>query len=284
MTSAAAPPGDDLTPTERAAPHLRSLVRYSWVVLLLAAIAAVIAVLMSEHQTKRYDATAAVLLTSSEPVNVLLQSTGLPSGDPERDLNTDVALVKVAPVAAEVKRTLHLDWPTTKLLAEVRAALSGSSNMVAITARDSSPKRAAAIANAFARSYVSFRRQAAQDAYAEAARLARLRLANLTPQQRKAKLGTSLRLQLRQLETAGYLQTGGAQLVAGAELPTEAATPRPKFEAAVAGTVGLLFGALLAIGLGALERRREPREDEAAVGETAPAGAGAAARAGRLAR
>jgi uncharacterized protein involved in exopolysaccharide biosynthesis len=272
MTNAAAPRDSaDLTPTERASPHLRSLVRYSWLVLLLAVIAAATAVVLTGRETKRYDATAAVLLTNSEPVNVLLRSAGPPSGDPERDLNTDVALVKVGPVAADVKRRLHLHWTNVRLLSEVTAQLSGTSNLLEITVRDPSPKRAAALANAFASSYLSFRRQGAQDAYAQAARLARLRLAAQTPQQRKFN-GAALRQQLQLLETAGSLQTGAAQIVAGAEVPTSPASPRPKLTGAVAGIAGLLIGSLFAILLGAARKpeRKHAFEDEEA-GEAADA-------------
>jgi uncharacterized protein involved in exopolysaccharide biosynthesis len=278
MTSAVAlKDSDDLSPTERAAPHVRSLVRYWWVVVFLALAAAVIAALMSERQTKRYDATSSVVISSSEPVNVLLRSTGLPSNDPERDLNTDVAMVKIPAVAAAAKRQLHLRWTDARLLSEVTAALSGVSNVIAITVQDISPRRAARIANAVAHNYVRIRREGAQAVYAQAASLARQRLASLTPQQKQAKLGAPLRAQLRQLETAGYLQTGGAQVIADAEVPTVPATPRPKFAAVVAGTVGLLLGALLAIGLGAMEQRREPAEEYEDDLEYAPAGAGRAA-------
>ncbi|HEX4525869.1 MAG TPA: hypothetical protein VH108_03930 [Gaiellaceae bacterium] len=260
--AAASKDSDELTPTERASPHLRSLVRYSWLVLLLAVIAAASAVVLSGRETKRYDSTAAVLLTNSEPVNVLLRSTGLPSGDPERDLNTDVALVKVSPVAADVKRILHLHWTNAQLLSEVTAGLSGTSNVLTITVRDISPKRAAAIANAFASSYLSFRRQGAQDAYTQAARLATLRLAALTPQQKKSALGASLRQQLQLLETTGSLQTGASQIVGRAEVPTSPASPRPKLKGAVAGIAGLLIGSLLAIFLGAVRKPKRERAFE----------------------
>ena len=271
MSNAAAPrDSDELTPTERASPHLRSLVRYSWLVVLLAVIAAASAVVLSKRETKRYDSTATVLLTNSEPVNVLLRSTGLPSGDPERDLNTDVALVKTSPVAADVKRILHLHWTNARLLSEVTARLSGTSNVLTITVRDISPKRAAAIADAFATSYLNFRRQGAQDVYAQAARLATLRLAALTPQQQKSALGASLRQQLQLLETAGSLQTGASQIVGSADVPTSPASPRPKLKGAVAGIAGLLIGSLFAIALGAVRKpKREQVFDDEESGEAA---------------
>jgi hypothetical protein len=60
----------------------------------------------------------------------------------------------------------------------------------------------------------------------------------------------ALRQQLQQLQIAGALQTGAAQVVDVATLPTSAAIPRPKFAAAVAAIIGLLVGALVAIAIG----------------------------------
>jgi tyrosine-protein kinase len=256
MTTPSAAPGgrDELTPAERASPHLRSLLRYSWLVLLVVVVAVAAAVEVSTSQPKKYDATASVLLTNSEPVNVLLKSTGLPSADPERDLNTDVSLVKVDAIAQQVRRQLKLPWTTTRLLKEVAPSLVGTSNVVAITVRDLVPARAAAIANAFAARYVIFRRQSAQSTYHAAAALALKQISELTPAQLKSPTGVALQQQYQQLQVAGDLQTGTSQLVDRAELPTTPATPRPKFDGAVAGIVGLMIGALLAIALGAIRK------------------------------
>ena len=246
----------DPSPTERVSPHLRSLLRYSWLVVLVTAVAGVGAYELSKRQTKLYDATAAVLLTNAEPINVLTQSNGLPSGDPERDLNTDVSLVTLDANAQKVKQALGLHWTITRLLGEVHASLSGTSNVVAITARDAVPARAVKIADAFAEQYVAFRQQNAQSAYADAATLARRQLASLSPGAKKSALGVALRTQMHTLETTGALQTGASRVVGLAQLPSRPAAPKPKFDAAVAGLAALLVSALLAMGLGVLRRPR----------------------------
>jgi tyrosine-protein kinase len=244
----------DPSPTERVSPHLRSLLRYSWLVVLIMVASAAVAYELSKQQTKLYDATAAVLLTNAEPINVLTQSNGLPSGDPERDLNTDVSLVTLDANAQKVKQRLRLDWTRAKLLSEVRASLSGTSNVVAITARDAVPARAVKIADAFAEQYVLFRQQNAQAAYADAAKLANQQLQSLSPEAKRSSVGVALRTQLRTLETTGALQTGASRVVGVAQLPSRPAAPRPKFDAAVAGIAALLVGALLVMGLGVLTR------------------------------
>jgi succinoglycan biosynthesis transport protein ExoP len=247
---------EQIVPAERASEHLLAIRRRWWLVVAGAVIAGALAFTVSSHEQKRYDASAKVLLSNTEPVNLLLHSTAAPSLDPERDLNTDVALVKLDSVALRVRAQLKLPLTATQLLDEVRVAPQGASNLVAITARDLSPRRAAAIANAFAVRYIHVRQNQAQTAYRQAAQLAQRQVASLSMAQQQGAQGATLRQQLHQLQAAGALQTGGAQLVDPASVPTSAASPRPKFAAGVGVFGGLLLGALAAIAAGATDRRR----------------------------
>ena len=247
---------EQIVPAERASVHLLAIRRRWWLVVAGAVIAGALAFAVSSHEQKRYDANAKVLLSNAEPVNLLLHSTAAPSLDPVRDLQTDFALVKLDSVALLVRAQLKLPLTATQLLREVRVAPLGMSNLVVITARDLSPGRAAAIANAFAVRYIHVRRSQAQAGYREAAELAQRQLASLSPAQQQGAQGATLRQQLHQLQAAGALQTGGAQLVDPASVPTSAASPRPKFAAAVGAFTGLLLGALAAIAAGATDRRR----------------------------
>jgi uncharacterized protein involved in exopolysaccharide biosynthesis len=248
--------GEELLPAERASAHLEAVAKRWWLVVCAALTLAVLAYALSWVQQARYDATAKVLVTNAEPVNLLQHATGAQSLDPERDLNTSVELVKLDSVAAQVKRRLRLSLTPTEILREVRAAPVGTTNVIAITARDWVPKRAAKIANAFAAEYVATRRQRAQGLYARAADGARRQLAVLGPGQRHGALARALLTQLHEFETTGSTQTGGAQVVDAASTPTTPATPRPKFAAAVGGFVGLLLGLLAALIAGASDRRR----------------------------
>jgi tyrosine-protein kinase len=244
----------DIVPAERATIYLQAIARRWWVVAGIAVVTAVLTFVMTSSKTKMYAASAKVLLTSAEPVNLLTHSTPAPSPDPERDLNTEIELVKLDSVARRVRAELKIPGTTTtaQILAGVSVTPEGTSNLVAIEDRDRSPEVAAAIANAFARQYVIVRRQVAQEAYATAAEQARAQLARLKPTTPEA---TALRDQLRQLQTAGRLQTGSAQVVDPAAASTKPVSPRPKFAAIVGAFGGLLIGALTAIGFGLLDRR-----------------------------
>jgi uncharacterized protein involved in exopolysaccharide biosynthesis len=247
------PPMDiypEIVPARRAASNLRTIGRFWWAILVCVLLATAVGYGLSARQPHRYDATAKVLLTNSEPVNVLERRTPGPSLDPERDLNTNVDLVKLTTVASAVRAQLHLPLRLTDLLREVQAAPEGTSNVIAITARDKVPARAKAIANAFAQRYIVVRRQQAQHAYKQAAKLAQAQAAALAPAD--STRAAELRARAHQFEVAGSLQTGSAQLIDPATLPLTPATPRPKMAAAIAGFVGLLVGIGFALALGAI--------------------------------
>ena len=250
----------EVVPAERASVHLAALRRRWWLVVLTALIALAAGLFVASRQQKRYDATATVLLTNSEPINLLLHSAPGSSADPERDLNTQVGLVKLGSNARAVRTGLGLRMPLDELLREVRATADGNSNLLSITVRDPLPARSAAVANAFARAYVAFRRQAAQGAYKSAAAQAVAQLRSLSPVQRRGAQGMALRRQLRQLQVTGALQTGGARFVDAASAPTVAATPRPKVTGVAALLLGALVGVIGAILLGGAAVRERPEE------------------------
>jgi uncharacterized protein involved in exopolysaccharide biosynthesis len=129
----------EVIPAQRAVSNLRTIGRFWWVIAICVLLASATGYEISARQAKRYDATAKVLLTNSEPVNVLERRTVGSSLDPERDLNTNVDLVKLATVARSVRAQLKLPLNVTELLKEVRAAPEGTSNVISITARDPSP-------------------------------------------------------------------------------------------------------------------------------------------------
>jgi uncharacterized protein involved in exopolysaccharide biosynthesis len=241
---------DYVVPAERARSYLAALRRLWWLVLVTTVMAASAGFLVSSNQQKRYDAAAKVLVGSpgADPVNVLQHSTIPNPQDPERDVNTNTALVKTDSIARHVRAQLNLPLSSSQVLRDVSASPVGTSNIIAIKVRDTRPARAVAIANAFAREYVQLRRVEAQEPYRTAAAQAQLQLARLGPGD-KSKV-VALHQQLQQLQIAGALQTGAAQVVDTAVVPTSAATPKPKFAAAVAAFIGFLVGALVAIAIG----------------------------------
>ena len=220
------------------------------------------ALAVSLSSEERYDATAKLLLRENEPIDALL--SGRDAGgaaDPERETNTKVALIKLETIAERVSGKLRLRRSAPDLLGQVSTEVEGTSDIVAITVRDPSPRRAADIANGFAQEYVAFRRESARSSLDEAADLARSRLASLSGDERTSAEGRQLEARLRELEIASSLQTGGAEIVRRAATPTNAAVPKPL----LTGVLGLLLGLALAVGIAVvrelLDRRLRHEED-----------------------
>jgi polysaccharide biosynthesis transport protein len=260
------PPAPELTPAQRLGDHLRALKRRWFIVLFAVAFASGSAYYLTDRATDKYDAAARVLLERSGPINTLVDPGAAPfSSDPERDVNTGVALITLDSVARRVAVAVPFAADTATLLAQVRTDVEGNSDIVRVVVRDVSPARAAIIANEFARQYVAFRRRSAKARFQQAARLARTQLRSLTPQERASAQGRALRENLRELEIASVLQTGGARVVDQAEPPTVAATPRPFLAAAIAGVLGLVLGILFALWREFADRRLRTMEDVEAV-------------------
>jgi polysaccharide biosynthesis transport protein len=247
--------GDSLIPLEQAADTTGALRRYWFVVLLCVAVAVGAAVAVSLTSPKRYDSTAKLWLANAEPADVVQQATSARSLDPERDLNTWVELVKTNDVAQPVLRKLKLAMSAPSLLSEVSASAEGNSNVIAIRARDRSPVRAAAIANAFADQYVAFRRDLARSLYGSAARSAEARLATLPPAVRSKPIGRELGQRADALAVASNLQTGGVRLIDRATASLHPATPRTRFTVAIAALIGLVLGGVFALALDRPRRR-----------------------------
>jgi tyrosine-protein kinase len=248
------------TPAERLREYLK-VVRRRWVVLVaMVGLTMAAALVLSLTQTKQYDATAKLLFRSQEPINALLGQSSSPD-DPERQTNTEIGLIKLETVGDAARRALGTSMSTSKLLDSITTEAEGNSDLVKVTARDPSPRRAAAIANAVASAYVKFRRESARASLDEAANLARNQLNSLSPEDQASSQGRALQARLRELEITSSLQTGGVQVVRRAAVPSSPAAPRPLFSSVLGGFAGLVLALILIVGLEFADRRVRDEED-----------------------
>jgi succinoglycan biosynthesis transport protein ExoP len=238
-------------------------VRERWrLVALMVVLTTGIALGVSLSSEKQYEATAQLLLRRDEPINSLLNPTSAgQSSDPERDLNTEVALIKVAPTARAAQRALGLRRSANALLDQVQTETSSTSDIVRVTARDHDPVLAARIANAFAEAYVQFRVESARARYRQAADLAQRQLLSLSPVARDSAEGRELSSRQRELQIASALQTGGAELVRAASVPASPSRPRPKLSGAVGLFLGLILGVGAALSLSLFDRRFKDEQE-----------------------
>ena len=236
--------------------YLRA-VRQRWrLVALFVAVCAGTALGVSLSSEKQYDATVQLLLRGQESVDALFDPSGSAAArDPERALNTEVQLIKIGPSAELVRRELNLDRTPEDLLEQVEVTTSATSDIVELRVRDPDPIMAARIANALADAYVQFRIESARERYREAADLAQRQLLALSPADRRTPEGLELQARRRDLHIAAGLQTGGAQVIRRANVPDDAARPRPKLAAGVGIVLGLLLGVGVALALNLIDRR-----------------------------
>jgi succinoglycan biosynthesis transport protein ExoP len=221
------------------------------VILLCAVLTPAAAFAFSASQQKQYSASASLLFRDPGFDQKIFGTTALPpSTDPAREAATNVRLVSLEGVA---KRTAHklrrLDGPEVQN--KVAASAEGQSDVVSVTATDPNPRFAATLANTFAQQYIEFRRAADRSKIRDAQNLIRGQLATLPP----GDQGGKQRDLLQQLNVLGSLQTGNAELVQPADLPSSPSSPKTTRNT----VIGLFLGLLLGVGLALMRERLDRR-------------------------
>ena len=158
-------------------------------------------------------------------------------------------------VAARTADRLGAGVSRRDVSSKVEASSEGQSNVVAVTATAGSPRKAALLANTFAEEYITFRRDADRKKIDETLDLIDEQLAAMSPADRAGPQGEELRRQIRQLGLVSSLQTGNAELVQRAELPTSPSSPKTTRNVIVGILVGLMLGLGMAFLVDRLDRR-----------------------------
>ncbi|HKP91732.1 MAG TPA: polysaccharide biosynthesis tyrosine autokinase [Thermoleophilaceae bacterium] len=221
------------------------------------------ATVYSLAQPKEYTAKAVLLFRNPGfDQSILGGDAFAPVQDATREAATNERLVALAVVGDRAARELGgKKLSGSDLSSKVEIASEGPSNLVGINATDGKPRQAARIANAFAREYVQFRRDADRDKVNQAKILSERQLQGMSPTELKGERARLLRQRLDQLETLASLQTGNAELVQPATPPTSPSAPTPLKNGVLAGFFGLLLGLALALLLERLDTRIRDTED-----------------------
>lgn len=240
---------------------LAMLRRRAGLIGLCVVIATVAAVGVSLLQEKQYSASASLLFRNPGFAESLFgNSASTPATDPTREAATNEKLVGLEIVA---KRTSeHLDGLTAEEISDmVSVSASGEADIVSVTATSSEPAQAKAVANLFAHQFIAFRAQADKAKLLEAKQLAEEEYSRLTPEQQAGPRGEALSSGAEKLGILASLQTGNAELVQPAELPTSPSSPKPMRNGVLAAIIGLLLGCGLAFFFERLDRRLRDAEE-----------------------
>src|SRR5947209_8629236 len=206
------------------------------------------ALAFSAVQPKEYTAKAVLLFRDPQFDQKLFGSTFVPnSTDPSREAATNLELVSLETVAARTAQRIRVVTPD-QVSAAVSPQSEGQADVVSIQATWGDPRFAATLANTFAQEYISFRRNADRAKIEQAQAPLKRQLGALSSADRNGPVGQALAQRLDQLSTLASVQTGNAELVQSARIPTGPSSPKLGLNAAL----GLIFGLLLGIALVAL--------------------------------
>jgi len=265
------------------APDLRGYIailrRRKWTIALVVALVVGSTLAFSLWQTPSYESTAKVLV---KPINATQVVQGV-SVSSILDLETEKGLVESPVVAALAAKALGGGTSADELLRHVSVAIPANTQFLEITFSSPEAREAALGAQAFAQSYLDFRRKQATNAFATAAQGYQRQIEQLQTQlsTKQAELASApagsaaaaslqaavnslnSRIAILQAQVAPLLapSVDPGQIVAPAVVPTSPASPNFVRNLALALTVGLMLGTGVAFLQERLDDRLLDRED-----------------------
>jgi len=218
-------------------------------------------------QQKEYSASASLLFRNPGFAEDLFgASTTSVNPVPTREAATNETLVGLNVVAERTAERLP-GLSADDVSAMIEVSSEGEAEIVSVTATSPRPAEARRVANEFARRFISFRAGTDKSKLQQAKRLAERQLERLTPEERGGPRGEALSRAAEKLGILASLQTGNAELVQPAALPTSPSSPKPVRNGILGAMLGLLVGIGLAFLFERLNRRlRDPEEVEEAFG------------------
>jgi succinoglycan biosynthesis transport protein ExoP len=224
-----------------------------WLVVITIAVTTGIAIAYVLIAPKTYEATANLLVTPVATDDAAIRSLPLifESSDPTRDVETGSQFVSNTDVAGSVKQQLGLNDSAQDLLKKISVQPVAQSNIVSVTAKGDTPAEARELANTFATAAVQDRTQQVHAAID--AQLPRIQ-EQLQGTPNPAVAGT-LGTELAQFQTLRNAQDPSIRVENLADLPQEAASPRPVLSIVGGLLAGVILGIAAAFVAQALDQR-----------------------------
>lgn len=226
-----------------------------------------IALTYSLIQDEKYTASA-TLLFRDPGLDEKLFGTPLfnQDDDPQRTAATNLQLVTQRQVAERTASELQDTGLTAdEIESSVSVAPIGESDLIAVDAINGDPELSAQLANAFANNYIAFRRDADRAKIREAQDLVNGELEGMSAEEQLSADGRQLERNARELEILASLQTGNAELVQAAQVPSSPSAPKTARNVILGLMLGLMLGAVLTLLREQLDRRLKDSAEAAAV-------------------
>jgi len=219
------------------------VLRRRWPVALgIVLVCVVVAGVQQKRSTPTYKATASVALQNNTAVESIVGQVSSGSGEPQRDIDTQVTIAQSPEVAQGVRTQLGNALSVGELLGLVSVEAAPNADVLDITASTGDPRSAARIANAFANQYITFRANS-QLSSIDAAKSELQQQLNAAPA--GSAEAASLQQQIQRLDQARAVVGSGASIIGRATPPDSPSGLR--FSTAV--ILGLLIGVALAFTL-----------------------------------
>lgn len=237
---------------------LAVLWRRKLVVVVVVLLSVVASVGLSLRSAKQYSASAQLLFRDPGFAQALFGNNLFSTGaeEPQRTTQTSVDVVSSYNVAAVAAKILKTKVPLEKLVESISVNPNANADIASVQATRPNPQEAAAVANAFAEGYVTYRREADREKVVQAEELVQQSI-----QTSNAAEQSKLLESLRQLGVLRALQTGDAEVIERAQPNPVAVSPKPKRDGELGFVVGLLIGCALALLVDFLDRRLKKLED-----------------------
>ena len=233
--------------------YVATLRERAWLILGIMVLTTLAALAYVATAEKSYEAEARVLI-SPAPADSIYQGLGLitASSDPTRDVQTASGLVTTTEVAERVKKELGYAGPASDLIDAVTAEPVGGSQFVAVTASESDPDEAAALANAFAKEAVRDRTELFHGRIDD--RISQLQaLAEGNPD-------SSYASEIEQLQAIRPQPDPTMSVATPADVPGSPVSPKPKLSIVAGLLAGLVLGVAAAFAFQILDPRLRREE------------------------
>ncbi len=244
---------------------LNALARRWWVIALVALILGVGGYVISSQQTREYTAKSSLLFFTSQLDQELVGKPAITTTDPSRQAATNQALVEL-PTVAKMTAT-QLGIPVSRVLRDISFGSDTTSDVLPFTATDTSPTMAAQIANSYGQQYIAFRKAAAISQLSTAEDLVNAKLAAIPLNQQNGPVAAQLHTEKNTLDLLKSAQTGDAQVVQSASVPSSPSSPTPAKDGVLLLIVGLFVGLVVVAAIERRDRRiKSPEEIETLYG------------------
>jgi heptosyltransferase-3 len=249
----------DLNPSRLRALVLRRLP----IVLVCVAVAVGVAIAYSLHAEKKYTATASLLFNNA-PLSQQIAGLGttVASNSPSQQ-DTNTQLLKLGDLAQKTAAQVGHGLTSGEVAGSISVTATGDTTVVTVASTLPSSTLAAAVANTYAKVFVSEQENGDHRYYESALNTVESQIAKLSPAEARGAQGLALQERAQSLATLAQLRTGSVSLAQAAAVPSGPSSPDTKRNVLLAVVLGLVLGALLALAIERLDQNiRDPEELE----------------------